>query len=161
MSPREMSPQYEQCPLHPYCYKPAGHKPHCERWGGVPLDPHPFSSGSRGLALPSLELSTPDRPCVICGLADGDPIHKPDAPMLYDHGKTITAWVRCGNCKKQYEVPVEQPYRYHAVQRHKFACQAGSKEAVEAQHEALVRDFAAQQTRRQVTRPWWKFWRRS
>lgn len=138
---------------------------HEEQTAGLPMsdtamNPHPFNmGGSAGLAFPSLELSTPDRPCMICGLPDRDPIHYINPP--FDHGTIRTTWVRCGNCKKQYEIPVEQPFRYHAVQQHKFACPAGSKEAVEAQHEALVRDFAAQETRRQVTRPWWKFWRRS
>jgi hypothetical protein len=75
-------------------------------------------------------------------------------------GLCRTTFVRCGNCKKQYEVPVEQPFRYHAVQQHKFACPAGAKETVEAQHAQLVAEFDAQQ-RARVKRPWWKFWRRS
>lgn len=88
---------------------------------------------------------------------------KPTNPP-YDHATTRTTWVRCGNCKTQYEVPVEQPYRYFAVQQHKFACPAGSKANVEAQHAAMVEDFERQQKRAAAIRPrapWWKFWRRS
>ncbi len=69
-----------------------------------------------------------------------------------------TTFVRCGNCKKQYEVPIEQPFRYHAVQQHKFACPAGKPEDVESQRLQLVSEFMAQQIA--TKRPWWKFWRR-
>lgn len=78
----------------------------------------------------------------------------------FDHGTTRTTWVRCGNCKKQYEIPVEQPFRYYAVQQHKFACEAGGKEEVEAQHAQLVREFAEQrQAQTPTPAPWWKFWK--
>lgn len=124
------------------------------------MNPHPFNSEGR--------TGIPDRPCGDCGLPDRDAIHKtPDGRMLgtkdpvYDHSHTRTTWVRCGNCKKQYEVPTEQPWRYHSVQMHKLTCPAGTTEAVAAQHAALIRDFAEQQTRQApVKRPWWQFWRR-
>jgi hypothetical protein len=68
--------------------------------------------------------------------------------------------VRCGNCKKQYEVPIEQPWRYMAVQQHKFACPAGSSEAVAAQHEQLVKEFEAQgRQSKKPARRWFQVWR--
>jgi hypothetical protein len=70
-----------------------------------------------------------------------------------------TTWVRCGNCKKQYEVPVEQPFRYHAVQQHKYACPEGSREAVQTQHERLVSEFMGQITSADRPRRWWQFWK--
>lgn len=68
--------------------------------------------------------------------------------------------VRCGNCRKTYEVPDEQPGRYHAIQAHKRICPEGDPEAVADQHEQLVREFEAQK-KAAVRAPWWKFWRRS
>lgn len=81
------------------------------------------------------------------------PITVPVYPVLME-----TTVVRCGNCKKQYEVPVDQPFRYHAVQQHKFACPAGDKATVEAQHAQLLAEFAAQQARKTTRPAWWKFW---
>jgi hypothetical protein len=97
---------------------------------------HPFNSGGA--------TGTPDRPCVTCGLPDRDPIHRGVEVVnpIFE-----TTWVRCGNCKKQYEVPVEQPFRYHAVMQHKFSCPAGAKEAVESQRAQLIAEFTAQQAR--------------
>lgn len=72
-----------------------------------------------------------------------------------------TTWVRCGNCKKQYEVPVEQPARYNAVQAHKQICPEGSLKAVEEQRAQLIRQFAEQEARKEKDRPrWWQFWKR-
>lgn len=113
------------------------------------MTPHPFDMGGGH--------GTPDRGCKRpgCGLPDRDPIHQlnPGVPMK-------ATWVRCGNCKKQYEVPVEQPWRYMAVQQHKFACPAGSPETVAAQHAQLVSEFEAQgRQSKKPERRWFEFWR--
>jgi hypothetical protein len=87
---------------------------------------------------------------------------RPDTGQLIGPGGTTpTTWVRCGNCKKQYEVPREQPFRYFVVQQHKLSCPAGGKEEVEAQHARLVAEFEQQQTQRRPPRRWWQFWRRN
>lgn len=124
------------------------------------MRPHPFPHPFDG---------TPDMPCERCGFPDYYPIHKgSDGRMLTagdPYGMNRPAdvamkatWVRCGNCKKQYEVPIEQPWRYMAVQQHKFACPAGSPEAVAAQHAQLVAEFEAQQSKKPARR-WFEFWR--
>jgi hypothetical protein len=81
---------------------------------------------------------------------------EPIRPLSMD-----TTWVRCGNCKKQYEVPTGQPYRYLAVQAHKSRCPKGNPSQVQAQHALLVKEFAEQQAaaRRRPARRWFEFWR--
>jgi len=67
--------------------------------------------------------------------------------------------VRCGNCRKTYEVPDDPALRYAAVQAHKLVCPERDK--VAEQHLELVKDFEEQQRRaKRPARPWWKFWRR-
>ncbi len=68
--------------------------------------------------------------------------------------------VRCGNCRKTFEVPDDPAARYAAVQAHKLVCPERDK--VAGQLLTWQKEFEEQQQRARGTgRKWWQFWRRA